>query len=208
VRLRGEASADYLETTPLAGYDVLHFATHALVDDRAATRNALALAPGGADADGFVAASDLAALRLDARLVVLSACRSAGGVVVDGEGVQGLTAPLLAAGARSVVATTWRISDRATVPFIEAFYSAMAGGLPVAEALRAAKLDAMHRGAPPRDWAAFTAVGDPFATVSLHQPHGMRRWVMALLIVLAVSAVMIYAALHAVRASRARRVAA
>ena len=208
VRLRAEASADYLETTPLAGYDVLHFATHALVDDRAATRNALALAPGGADADGFVAASDLAALRLDARLVVLSACRSAGGVVVDGEGVQGLTAPLLAAGARSVVATTWRISDRATVPFIEAFYSAMAGGLPVAEALRAAKLDAMHHGAPPRDWAAFTAVGDPFATVPLHQPEGMRRWMVALLAVLALAAVMIYAAVHAVRASRARRVVA
>ena len=206
VRLGGEASADYLQSAPLASYDVLHFATHALVDDRAATRNALALAPGGSDADGFVAAADLAALRLDARLVVLSACRSAGGVVVDGEGVQGLTAPLLAAGARSVVATTWRISDRATVPFIEAFYSAMARGLPVADALRAAKLDALHRGVPPRDWAAFTAVGDPFATVRLHQPHGMRRWWIALFVVLAVAAAMIYAAVHAIRASRARRV--
>ncbi|HEX2781607.1 MAG TPA: CHAT domain-containing tetratricopeptide repeat protein [Gemmatimonadaceae bacterium] len=174
VRLRDDASAEYLERTPLAGYDVLHFATHALVDDRAATRNALALAPGGTDADGFVAAADLAALHLDADLVVLSACRSAGGVVVDGEGVQGLTAPLLAAGARSVVATTWRISDRATVPFVEAFYSGMARGLPVAEALRAAKLDAMRRGAPPRDWAAFTAVGDPFAIVPLHEPA--RAW--------------------------------
>ena len=205
VRLGGDASADYLERSPLERYDVLHFATHALVDDRAATRNALALAPGGTDADGFVAAADLAALRLDAGLVVLSACRSAGGVVVDGEGVQGLTAPLLAAGARSVVATTWRISDRATVPFVEAFYSAMARGLPVAEALRSAKLDALHRGAPPRDWAAFTAVGDPFATVALHQPPGMRRWWIALLVVLAIAVAMIYAAAHAIRASRARR---
>lgn len=186
VRLRSEASAEYLEHAALTGYDVLHFATHALVDDRAATRNALALAPGGADPDGFVAAADLAALRLDAGLVVLSACRSAGGVVVDGEGVQGLTAPLLAAGARSVVATTWRISDRGTVPFIEAFYSGMARGLPVAEALRAAKLDALHRGAPPRDWAAFTAVGSPFATVALHEPATARRWwVLALAALLA-----------------------
>ncbi|HEX8851799.1 MAG TPA: CHAT domain-containing protein, partial [Gemmatimonadaceae bacterium] len=188
VRLRGEASADYLERTPLAGYDVVHFATHALVDDRAATRNALALAPGGTDPDGFVAAADLAALHLDARLVVLSACRSAGGVVVDGEGVQGLTAPLLAAGAHSVVATTWRISDRATVPFVEAFYTGMAHRLPVAEALRAAKLDALRRGAPPRDWAAFTVVGDPFATVALHEPpRATYRWalVLAALVVVA-----------------------
>ena len=176
VRLRDEASAEYLERTPLAGYDVVHFATHALVDDRAATRTALALAPGGADPDGFVAAADLAALHLDAALVVLSACRSAGGVVVDGEGVQGLTAPLLAAGAHSVVATTWRISDRATVPFVEAFYSGMARALPVAEALRAAKLDALRRGAPPRDWAAFTVVGDPFATVALHEPTRAWGW--------------------------------
>lgn len=176
VRLGREASADYLERAPLAGYDVLHFATHALVDDRAATRNALALTPGGRDGDGFVTAADLAALRLDAGLVVLSACRSAGGVVVDGEGVQGLTAPLLAAGARSVVATAWRISDRATVPFVKAFYSAMARGLPVAEALRAARLDGLRRGAPPRDWAAFTAVGDPFTTVALHEPARSWYW--------------------------------
>ena len=181
VRLGGEATADYLERAPLGGYDVLHFATHALVDDRAATRTALALAPGGADADGFVAASDLAALHLDARLVVLSACRSAGGVVVDGEGVQGLTAPLLAAGARSVVATTWRISDRGTVPFVDAFYAGMARGLPVADALRAAKLDAIRRGAPPRDWAAFTVVGDPFSTVALHEPpRAWHRWALVL----------------------------
>jgi hypothetical protein len=104
-----------------------------------------------------------------------------------------------------VLATTWRISDRATVPFIEAFYSAMARGLPVADALRAAKLDALHRGVPPRDWAAFTAVGDPFATVALHQPAGIRRWWIALFVVLALAAAMIYAAVHAIRASRARR---
>jgi hypothetical protein len=175
LRLGKEASADYLERTPLTGFDVLHFATHALVDDRAATRNALALAPGGADSDGFVSAADLAALRLDAALVVLSACRSAGGVVVDGEGVQGLTAPLLAAGAHSVVATMWRISDRRAVPFVESFYAAMARGLPVAEALRAAKLEARRQGAPPRDWAAFTAVGDPFVTVPLHEPRSNTR---------------------------------
>ena len=188
VRLGADATADYLEHTPLAAYDVLHFATHALVDDRVATRTALALAPGGGDDDGFVGAAQLAALRLNAPLVVLSACRSAGGVVVDGEGVQGLTAPLLAAGARVVVATSWRISDRGTVPFVEAFYAAMARGTPVGDALRSAKLEAIRRGAPPRDWAAFTAVGDPLARVQLREPRRTPTWPVVLLVALVVVA--------------------
>jgi len=170
VRLRGEASAAYLKRAPLDGFRVLHFATHALVDERSAARTALAVAPGEGES-GFVGATELAALSLDADLVVLSACRSAGGVVVDGEGVQGLTAPLLEAGARAVVATAWRIGDRSTVAFVDDFYRAMARGLPVGEALRAAKLDAIGRGAPAREWAAFTAVGDPLVTIPLRMPR-------------------------------------
>ncbi|HET7459397.1 MAG TPA: CHAT domain-containing protein [Gemmatimonadaceae bacterium] len=180
VRLRDAASAAYLKHGPLASFRVIHLATHALVDDRAVTRTALALAPGGGE-NGFVGASDLAALSLDADLVVLSACRSAGGVVVDGEGVQGLTAPLLQAGARAVVATGWRIGDRSTVAFVDEFYRAMAHGLPVGDALRAAKLDAIRRGAPPREWAAFAAVGDPLVTVPLRSPSPSpwRLWAVA-----------------------------
>ena len=189
VRLGKDATADYLERISLAPFQVVHFATHAVVDDRVATRTALALAPGGADDDGFVGPAQLAALRLNGALVVLSACRSAGGVVVDGEGVQGLTAPLLAAGARVVVATSWRISDRGTVPLVEAFYAAMARGLPVGDALRAAKLEAIRGGAPPRDWAAFTAVGDPLATIPLHEPRGSPYWVVVLLLVLVAAVV-------------------
>ena len=181
VRLREAASAAYLKRAPLERFRVLHLATHALVDERAMTRTALALAPGEGES-GFVGPGDLAALALDADLVVLSACRSAGGVVVDGEGVQGLTAPLLAAGARAVVATGWRIGDRSTVAFVDDFYDAMARGLPVGEALRAAKLAAIARGAPPREWAAFMAVGDPLVTIPLLTPTPLagRWWVAAL----------------------------
>ena len=118
----------------------------------------------------MVGPGDLAALRLDADLVVLSGCRTAGGVLVEGEGVQGLTAPLIQAGARSVVASQWRIADRRTIPFIQAFYQALAKGLPVGDALRAAKLDGFRRGAPPWDWAAFTAVGDPWSPYALRAP--------------------------------------
>lgn len=169
VRTRDEASEAWLKTAPLAGFDVIHLATHALVDERSLSRTALALAPGGAE-DGFLSPADLAGLRLDADLVVLSACRTAGGVTIAGEGVQGLTTPLVAAGARSVVATQWRVGDRSTVRLVGDLYDGLARGLSVAEALRRAKLAAVRRGAPPAEWAGFTVVGDPFAIVALVAP--------------------------------------
>lgn len=169
VRLREHASAAYLKHASLAPFRVIHLATHAWVDDRSLARTALALAPGDGES-GFLSPGDLASLRLDADLVVLSACRTAGGVVVEGEGIQGLTAPLLQAGARAVVATRWQVGDRRTVRFVESFYDALAGGLPLSDALRAAKLDAISRGAPPGEWAAFAAVGDPLVTVPLRAP--------------------------------------
>ena len=125
VRLRDDASEAYLKRAPLGEFRVLHFATHAVVDDRSVARTAIALTP-GAQEDGFLSPAELAAFALHADLVVLSACRTAGGVLVAGEGVQGLTAPLLQAGARSVVATRWRIADRAAVRMIQPFYDALA----------------------------------------------------------------------------------
>jgi CHAT domain-containing protein len=169
VRLRGDASGGYLKRAPLHQFRIIHFATHAMVDERSATGTVLVLAP-ERDESGLVGPGDLAALRLDADLVVLSGCRTASGVVVEGEGIQGLTAPLIQAGARSVVASQWRIGDRSTITFIQAFYRALANGAPVADALRAAKLDALRRGAPPREWAAFTTVGDPLIRVPLRPP--------------------------------------
>ncbi len=153
-----------MKNAPLQGYRVVHFATHAVVDERSVARTALALSPGEGE-DGFVSPGDLAALTLNADLVVLSACRTAGGVVIRGEGIQGLTAPLLQAGARSILATQWQVPDRPTARFVASFYQQLAGGLPVAGALRASKLEAMRRGAPASEWAAFVVVGDPLARV-------------------------------------------
>jgi CHAT domain-containing protein len=185
VRLHHDASAGYLKRAPLERFRVIHFATHAVVDERSVSRTVLALAPDSAGS-GMVGPGDLAALRLDADLVVLSGCRTAGGVVVEGEGVQGLTAPLIQAGARSVVASQWRIGDRSTVAFIRAFYQSLAEGLSVGDALRAAKLEAIRRGAPPREWAAFTLVGDPLVRVPLEVPGPWRT--VALVATLAVGA--------------------
>lgn len=189
VRLRERASAAFLKTAPLDSFGVIHLATHALVDERAAARTVLALAPGAGES-GFVGPGELAALRLRADLVFLSSCRSVRGQVVQGEGIQGLTAPLLEAGARVVVATHWRIGDETPLGFVATFYRALASGLPVTDALRAAKLDAIRRGAPPSEWAAFTAVGDPLVTVPLQLPpaEGRARLAGALALLAALAA--------------------
>ena len=173
VRVGRDATAAFLRRTDLKQYDVLHFATHAIVDDKSVAGTALALAPGEGES-GFLGVGDLAALRLSADLVVLSACSTAGGVITGTEGVQGLTSALLQAGARSILATGWRIPDKDVVPLVERFYSGLSTGLPVADALRAAKLRAMQSGAQPRTWAGFVAVGDPLVVVPvLKEP---RRW--------------------------------
>jgi tetratricopeptide (TPR) repeat protein len=169
VRLRTDASATFLEQTPLAAFSILHFATHAVVDEEVPARSALALAAGGGRS-GYVGPADLAALHLTANLVVLSACRTARGAVVTGEGVRGLTSPLLAAGAHSVLATQWRLNDRDAVSLVYTLYLEMAAGLPIAEAVRRAELAARRAGRPEREWAAFILVGDPLVRIPLRAP--------------------------------------
>jgi CHAT domain-containing protein len=132
------------------------------------------------------------ALHLDADLVVLSACRTAGGVAIAGEGMEGLTAPLVSAGVRSLVATQWRIGDQSTVRLVEDFYAGLASGMPVADALRSAKLRAIARGEPPGDWAGFTVVGDPLARVALATPvRAAEPWWLAAAVALALAAMAI-----------------
>ncbi len=185
VRLRDEATSEYLRTAPLSDFQVIHFATHALVDERTAARTTLALAP-TKGYSGFVSPGELAALHLEAGVVVLSACRTAAGVVVDGEGVQGLTSSFLEAGAQSVVASQWRIADQPTVQVVESFYNGLAQGLTVADALQYAKLAALKSGLPARDWAAFTVIGDPTVRIPLSMPANKRLSEKTALLVFAV----------------------
>jgi CHAT domain-containing protein len=175
VRLRSDASEAWIKGADLGRFSVIHLATHALVDESSLARTSLALAPGAGE-DGFLSPADLSALKLHADLVVLSACRTAVGVAVTGEGLQGLTAPLLEAGARSIVATRWRIGDRSTVRLVQDFYDGLAHGMPVSDALRTAKLAAMHRGQPASEWAAFTVIGDPLVRVGLREPTTSVPW--------------------------------
>lgn len=159
------ASESNLKRARLEQYRLLHFATHAQVDERAPGRTAIALASGGGE-DGFVTSAELGSLTLNADLVMLSGCNTALGLIVGGEGILGLTGPLLQAGSHSVVATLWSVSDRQSAQFVRGFYRHLARGVRAADALRLAQLEAIRNGAPPRDWAAFELTGDGFVRLA------------------------------------------
>jgi CHAT domain-containing protein len=150
----------------LAQYRVVHFATHGLLNSRRPELSGLVLSSVDADGqpqDGFVALTDILNLQLNAELVVLSACRTALGRDVKGEGLIGLTRGFMSAGVPRVVATLWDVQDESTVNLMTRFYrGVLRQGESPATALRAAQLAMLRdpRWSEPYYWAAFTLQGD------------------------------------------------
>lgn len=157
-------------TADLPRFDALHFAAHAEADGGSPWRSGFLLGGGDRD-DAYLRASDVAGMRLRARLAVLSGCASAGATTLAGEGALGLSSAFLCAGITSVVATLWPVEDRAAERFVTAFYAAIAGGRTVAAAAREARaaLRAAPATANPRDWAAFVVVGEPGTRLPLRR---------------------------------------
>jgi CHAT domain-containing protein len=140
---------------------LLHFATHARIDERFPLDSALVLSPGPGDENGLLQAWEIFdSVRIDSDLVTLSACETALGKEMGGEGLLGLTRAFLYAGARSVLASLWRVSDRITPDLMRRFYRHLARGEPKDEALRAAQVEMIRAGGHPFGWAAFQVFGD------------------------------------------------
>lgn len=117
----------------------------------------------GKPIDGFLRLHEIYNLDLDADLVVLSACRTALGKEVHGEGLIGLTRGFMYAGASRVVSSVWNVDDRASALLMSRFYTAMLSkGLSPASALREAQLSLLRepRWANPHYWAAFGLQGE------------------------------------------------
>ena len=163
VVLTGEGASEWaLKHTPARDFRVVHFATHAMVDDWSIARTSLVLAPGDGE-DGFVTPAELARLDLDADIVVLSACRTAAGEIVGSEGLRGLTAPLLVAGARAIIATQWDVRDVTAARLSGDLYRALRAGYPVIDAVRLVRLAARRRGDSSAVWAVLSVIGDSHA---------------------------------------------
>jgi CHAT domain-containing protein len=159
---------------------IVHFATHGFVDDRSPFDSGLVLSipeelTEGRD-NGLLQVWEIfESVRLDADLVVLSACETGIGEIRGGEGIIGLTRAFQYAGARSVLASLWRVEDEATAELMQRFYRHLRAGKAKDEALRAAQLELIRRplrvpdgrggwternAAAPYFWAALQLVGD------------------------------------------------
>ena len=147
--------------TDLSRYPVIHFATHGLVSDAQPKRSALLMAPEPGE-DGLLQLGEIYGLGLKANLIVLSACQTALGKEVTGEGLIGLSRAFFFAGARSVVATLWNLNDRFAAEFVERFYRELNTGATAEEALRRAKLAYVNhpRYSHPFYWSSLVMVGD------------------------------------------------
>ena len=145
----------------------LHFACHGLLDERFPLNSALALSipehPEEGRDNGLLQAWEIfESVRLDADLVALSACDSGLGKEMGGEGLVGLVRAFQFAGARSVLASLWSVSDVSTADLMKRFYGYLRGGRSKDEALRAAQADFIRRQdfSHPFHWAAFQLSGD------------------------------------------------
>ena len=96
--------------------------------------------------DGFLTASEVEELQLQANVTVLSACQTGAGDLVTGEGVLGLSRAFLVAGSKAVVVSLWSVASKETKQLMVSFYSHLQAGLDPAVALRKAKLDQNERG--------------------------------------------------------------
>lgn len=185
--LGDDANETALLETTLETFGVLHFATHAVVDEAKPGRSAIVLAPG--DADGLLQPRDIIRLQLDGKLVVLAACESAGGQVLSGEGVVGLAHALLSGGATTVVGTLWPLPDDDAMRLFEQFYAELDAGRSVASALARAQATLAAQGAPSSAWAGAVVLGDgaqvPFpggraAAPDPDEPANLRPWLWSL----------------------------
>lgn len=149
------------------GTRYLHFACHGLLDERLPLNSALALTIperlGAGQENGLLQAWEIfESVRIDADLVTLSSCDSALGQEIGGEGLIGLTRAFQYAGARSVLASLWSVSDVSTADLMKRFYGYLRAGKAKDEALQGAQV-AMIRSpefSHPYYWAAFQLVGD------------------------------------------------
>ena len=150
----------------LSHYRYVHFATHGYVDTERAGFSAIVLSmfdKAGKPQDGFLRTHDIYNLKLPAELVVLSACETALGKEVTGEGLEGLTRAFMYAGARRVVVSLWNVNDKATASLMQRLYTGMLrGNKTPAAALRAAQIEMMRtpQWQSPYFWAPFVMQGE------------------------------------------------
>lgn len=167
-----EASEEELLTTDLSKVRILHFATHAVLDEEFPERSAVILSPGDEQHDGLLQPREIAALDLNGAIVVLSTCQGADGAVVEGEGLLSLSRAFFMAGAQTVVASLWPLRDDRAADLLALFYRHVGDGHGVAEAMAEAQREMIRQGQPPKNWAGVVVLGHG---ASVPRPGGVPR---------------------------------
>jgi CHAT domain-containing protein/tetratricopeptide (TPR) repeat protein len=172
VRLGEAASEAGLKAADLMPVGTLYFATHGLVSgdlvgEGEMAEPALALSAGGGE-DGFLTATEIAGLKLNAGLVVMSACNTAAGDVAGGEALSGLAQSFLYAGARGLLVSHWPVESRSAVALMTDLFAIHArepaGHLAMAQQTAILNMIAQPANpawAHPAYWAPFVVVGNP-----------------------------------------------
>ncbi|MFB2936905.1 tetratricopeptide repeat protein [Aerosakkonemataceae cyanobacterium BLCC-F154] len=161
-----DASRQIATNPDLSQYQIIHFATHGLLDPVNPELSGIVLSlydQNGKSQDGFLRLHDIFNLNLPAELVVLSACETGLGENVKGEGLVGLTRGFMYAGSRRVIVSLWSVNDAATSELMAKFYQKiLQGGKNPVQALREAQLEMWNSQdrRSPYYWAAFTVQGD------------------------------------------------
>ena len=156
--LTGNQATKQAVLEKMADARIVHLATHGLLDEYRGLGSAIALAPSSQD-DGLLTAEQILDLKLNAELVVLSACDTGRGKIT-GDGVVGLSRSLITAGVPSVLVSLWSVPDAPTASLMIEFYRNLQHNPDKAQALRKAMLTIMKQHPDPRDWAAFTLIGE------------------------------------------------
>jgi CHAT domain-containing protein/tetratricopeptide (TPR) repeat protein len=134
--------------------NLVHFATHGILDPKHPLFSGLVLS------DRLLTTAEIFSLETDARIVVLSACNTAGGELSQGDELVGISRAFMYAGASVVVASLWRVSDKSTAQLMKYFYEGLKKGEPEGQAMRNAQLTLMKDYPHPYYWAPFVVIGE------------------------------------------------
>ncbi len=150
-------------------YDILHLATHGIINNEYTMFSKLVFAPGKDSAnDGFLNTYEIYNMQINAPLVVLSACNTGYGKLHKGEGIISLSRGFFTAGAKSIVMTLWSIGDKTSSKLMHNFYTNLAANQNIGDAMQNAKLEYLDQTdemkAHPYFWAGYIVLGNTGAT--------------------------------------------
>lgn len=160
--LKNQANENFFKNQPLQSYNIIHLATHGMVNEENPELSCIYLHPHSESEDGSLHTGEIYNLRLNAQLVALSACQTGLGKITRGEGVIGLSRALVYAGAQNILVSFWSVADESTAMFMKQFYrQAMSSkSLNFALALQLTRQEMTRSSyAAPFYWAPFVLVG-------------------------------------------------